>query len=49
MICFQILEIKKAAKEGNKEVLGILGKQLVQLRKQKSRTFAASTKVQQVK
>lgn len=42
---FQELEIKKAAKEGNKEACAILAKQLVQMRKQKTRTYAASSKV----
>ncbi|MEE6468229.1 hypothetical protein FKM82_008217 [Ascaphus truei] len=34
------LEIKKMAKTGNKEACRVLAKQLVQLRKQKTRTFA---------
>uniref|UniRef100_A0A3B5KUD0 Charged multivesicular body protein 2B n=1 Tax=Xiphophorus couchianus TaxID=32473 RepID=A0A3B5KUD0_9TELE len=34
------LEIKKMAKSGNKEACKILAKQLVQLRKQKNRTYA---------
>lgn len=33
------------AKSGNKEACKILAKQLVQLRKQKTRTFAVSSKV----
>ncbi|KAJ8351678.1 hypothetical protein SKAU_G00231540 [Synaphobranchus kaupii] len=39
------LEIKKMAKSGNKEACIILAKQLVQLRKQKNRTYAVSSKV----
>lgn len=42
------LEIKKAAKEGNKQVCTVLAKQLVQVRKQKARTYTASSKVQAV-
>jgi len=42
---FQELEIKKLAKEGNHEGCKILAKQLIQLRKQKTRTYAASSKV----
>ncbi|XP_030763122.1 charged multivesicular body protein 2b-B [Sitophilus oryzae] len=38
-------EIKKLAKEGDKEGCTILAKQLVQLRKQKTRSYAASSKV----
>ncbi|XP_034741278.1 charged multivesicular body protein 2Ba [Etheostoma cragini] len=38
-------EIKKMAKSGNKEACKILAKQLVQLRKQKNRTYAVSSKV----
>ncbi|KAG5869310.1 hypothetical protein JTB14_029055 [Gonioctena quinquepunctata] len=40
------LEIKKLAKEGNTEGCKLLAKQLVQLRKQKQRTFVANSKVQ---
>ncbi|GAA6095167.1 charged multivesicular body protein 2b [Tachysurus ichikawai] len=39
------MEIKKMAKSGNKEACKILAKQLVQLRKQKTRTYAVSSKV----
>ncbi|XP_027019733.1 charged multivesicular body protein 2b [Tachysurus fulvidraco] len=39
------MEIKKMAKTGNKEACKILAKQLVQLRKQKTRTYAVSSKV----
>ncbi|KAK2502553.1 hypothetical protein MC885_006327 [Smutsia gigantea] len=39
------LEIKKMAKIGNKESCRVLAKQLVHLRKQKTRTFAVSSKV----
>lgn len=42
------LEIKKLAKEGNHEGCKILAKQLIQLRKQKTRTYAASSKVQSI-
>lgn len=38
-------EIKKMAKTGNKDACKILAKQLVQLRKQKNRTYAVSSKV----
>lgn len=38
-------EIKKMAKTGNREACKILAKQLVQLRKQKTRTYAVSSKV----
>ncbi|CAJ1079895.1 charged multivesicular body protein 2b [Xyrichtys novacula] len=38
-------EIKKMAKSGNREACKILAKQLVQLRKQKARTYAVSSKV----
>lgn len=44
----QTLEIKKAAKEGNKEACTLLAKQLVNLRKQKTRTFAANSKISSV-
>lgn len=46
--CVQELEIKKLAKEGNNEGCRILAKQLVQLRKQKTRTYAAKSKLQGV-
>ncbi|XP_043928015.1 charged multivesicular body protein 2b isoform X1 [Protopterus annectens] len=39
------LEIKKMAKTGNKDACKILAKQLVQVRKQKTRTYAVSSKV----
>ncbi|XP_028291554.1 charged multivesicular body protein 2Ba [Gouania willdenowi] len=38
-------EIKKMAKSGNREACRILAKQLVQLRKQRNRTYAASSKL----
>lgn len=38
-------EIKKMAKSGNKEACKILAKQLVQVRRQKGRTYAVSSKV----
>lgn len=41
----QEAEIKKMAKSGNREACKILAKQLVQLRKQKTRTYAVSSKV----
>jgi charged multivesicular body protein 2B len=39
------MQIKKAAKEGNKQVCNILAKQLIQLRKQKNRTYTASSQI----
>jgi charged multivesicular body protein 2B len=33
------MEIKKAAKAGNKQACTVLAKQLIQLRKQKTRTY----------
>ncbi|XP_069688517.1 charged multivesicular body protein 2b-B-like [Periplaneta americana] len=42
------LEIKKLAKEGTNEGCKILAKQLVQLRNQKTRTYAAGSKVQSI-
>lgn len=42
------MEIKKSAKEGNKDACTLLAKQLVQLRKQKNRTFAANSKISSV-
>ncbi|XP_076841498.1 charged multivesicular body protein 2Ba isoform X2 [Brachyhypopomus gauderio] len=39
------MEIKKMAKTGNREACKILAKQLVQVRKQKNRTYAVSSKV----
>jgi len=41
----QELEIKNAAKAGNKAACTVLAKQLVQLRKQKERTYSANSKV----
>lgn len=38
-------EIKKMAKSGNRDACKILAKQLVQVRKQKNRTYAVSSKV----
>lgn len=43
----QEMEIKKAAKEGNADVCKVLAKQLVQMRKAKTRTYAAKSKVRQ--
>ncbi|OWR41602.1 putative Charged multivesicular body protein 2B [Danaus plexippus plexippus] len=42
------LEIKKMAKEGNNEGCKILAKQLVQMRKQKTRMYAANSKISSV-
>ena len=39
------MDIKKAAKAGNKQACTVLAKQLVQLRKQKTRTYTASSQV----
>lgn len=39
------LEIRKNAQAGNNDVCKILAKQLIQVRKQKSRTFAANSKI----
>ena len=38
-------DIKKAAKAGNKQACTVLAKQLVQLRKQKTRTYTATSQV----
>lgn len=45
---FQELEIKKCAKEGNREACAVLAKQLIVLRKQKNRTYAANSKITSV-
>ena len=42
------LEIKQAAKRGDKQTATILAKQLVNLRKQKTRSHAASSKITSV-
>ncbi|XP_028043052.1 charged multivesicular body protein 2b [Bombyx mandarina] len=42
------MEIKKMAKEGNNDGCKILAKQLVQLRKQKNRIYAANSKISSV-
>ncbi|XP_026327598.1 charged multivesicular body protein 2b [Hyposmocoma kahamanoa] len=42
------MEIKKCAKEGNNDSCKILAKQLVQLRKQKTRMYAANSKIASV-
>ncbi|XP_013186830.1 charged multivesicular body protein 2b [Amyelois transitella] len=42
------MDIKKMAKEGNNEGCKILAKQLVQLRKQKNRIYAANSKISSV-
>ena len=41
-------EIKKMAKAGNKEACGVLAKQLVNLRKQKTRSYAAGAKMNSI-
>ena len=43
------LEIKKAAKAGNKQATTVLAKQLIQLRKQKTRTFTAQSQIRGAK
>ena len=43
------LEIKKAAKQGNKQACVILAKQLVQLRNQETRNIAASSRITGIK
>lgn len=47
-LLFQEAEIKKYANAGNKEACTTLAKQLIQLRKQKSRTLAANSKITSV-
>ena len=42
-------EIKKAAKAGQRDVCTVLAKQLIQLRKQKQRTYVASSQVSATK
>merc|ERR1712193_508830 len=42
------MEIKKAAKMGNKDACKILAKQLIQLRKQKTRTYQASAQISSI-
>ncbi|XP_022109005.1 charged multivesicular body protein 2b-like [Acanthaster planci] len=42
------LEIKKAAKQGNKQAATVLAKQLVNLRKQKTRMYGASARVSSI-
>merc|ERR1719490_306233 len=42
------MDIKKAAKAGNKQACTVLAKQLVQLRKQKTRTYTATSQMQAV-
>ena len=39
------MEIKKAAKLGNKQAATVLAKQLINVRKQKTRTYAATSRV----
>lgn len=42
------MEIKTLAREGNNEGCKLLAKQLIQLRKQKTRTYAANSKIQSI-
>jgi len=42
------MEIKTAAKQGNKQVATILAKQLIQIRKQKTRTYQVGSQVQSI-
>jgi len=42
------IEIKKAAKLGNKQAATILAKQLVNLRKQKTKTYSVGSKIQSI-
>lgn len=42
------LEIKQAAKSGNKEVLPVLAKQLVNLRNQKKKTYTVGSRIQNI-
>ena len=39
------IEIKKAAKLGNKQAATVLAKQLINVRKQKTRSYAAASRV----
>ena len=41
------MEIKKAVKAGNKQATTVLAKQLVQMRKQKTRTYTAQSQIRQ--
>ena len=43
------LEIKKAAKTGNKQATTVLAKQLIQMRKQKTRTFTVQSQIRGAK
>lgn len=43
-----VLEIKKSAKEGNHAACKVLAKQLVQIRKQKNRTYGMNAKINSV-
>ena len=43
------MEIKKAAKAGNKQACTVLAKQLVQMRKQKTRTFTVQSQIRGAK
>ena len=42
-------EIKKAVKAGNKQATTVLAKQLVQMRKQKTRTFTVQSQIRGAK
>ena len=39
------MEIKKAAKQGNKQAMTVLAKQLIQMRKQKTRTYVVQSQI----
>ena len=39
------MEIKKAAKQGNKQAATVLAKQLIQMRKQKTRTYVVQSQI----
>jgi len=43
------MEIKKAVKAGNKQATTVLAKQLVQMRKQKTRTYTAQSQIRGAK
>jgi len=42
------MEIRKAAKQGNKQICTVLAKNLVRVRQQKARTYTAASKIQSV-
>jgi len=43
------MEIKKMAQQGNKQACTVLAKQLIQLRKQRTRTYQTSSKISAIK